>query len=168
MRKALWVTFATVVVLIAAAGFLYARNTTPVVPQLATSEAVAAGSPWVVKLHAQWCPVCMLTKGMWSEIEQTYAGRVRFAVFDFTNEVTTAASRAEAERLGLGTVLDEAGVATGTILVLDGRSKSITAWINGGRDFADYRAAIDSALATATLSAVTLSPVARAKGGHSR
>ena len=147
MRKTLWVTLATAVALIAAAGFLYSRNTTPVVPQLATSEAVAAGSPWVVKLHAQWCPVCMLTKGMWSQIEQTYAGRVRLAVFDFTNEKTTAASRAEAERLGLSVVYDEAAFATGSVLVLDGRGQGIVAWLNGSRDFADYRAAIDSALA---------------------
>jgi thiol-disulfide isomerase/thioredoxin len=147
MRKALWVTLATVVALIAAAAFLYSRNTTPVVPQLATSEAVAAGSPWVVKLHAQWCPVCMLTKGVWSQIEQTYAGRVRLAVFDFTNGQTTAASRAEAERLGLGVVYDEAAFATGSVLVLDGRGQGIVAWLNGSRDFADYRAAIDAALA---------------------
>jgi thiol-disulfide isomerase/thioredoxin len=151
MRKALWVALAMMVALVAAAGFLYSRNTTPVVPQLATSEAVAAGSPWVVKLHAQWCPVCMLTKGMWSEIERSYAGRVRLAVFDFTDEATTAASRAEAERLGLAPVFDEAAFATGSILVLDGRDKRIVAWINGSRDFAEYRAAIDSALATATL-----------------
>ena len=146
MRKTLWVTLATAVALIAAAGFLYSRNTTPVVAQLATSDGLAAGSPWVVKLHAQWCPVCMLTKDMWSQIEQTYAGRVRLAVFDFTNEKTTAASRAEAERLGLSVVYDEAAFATGSVLVLDGRGQGIVAWLNGSRDFADYRAAIDSAL----------------------
>ena len=150
MPKAIRATFAIAVALIAAALFLYSRNTTPVVPRLATSEAVAMGSPWVVKLHAQWCPVCMLTKGVWSEIEQTYAGRVRLAVFDVTNDETSAASRAEAERLGLGYVFEEASFATGSILVLDGSSKKIVAWINGSRDFAEYRAAVDSALATAT------------------
>jgi hypothetical protein len=69
-------------------------------------------------------------------------------VFDGTDEATTAATRAEAQRLGLGAFLEEAGFATGTIIVLDGRSKETLAWINGSRDFADYRAAIDSALAT--------------------
>jgi len=147
MRKSLLVVVAIAGVLIGAGSFLYARNATPVVPPLATTEAAAAGTPWVVKLHAQWCPVCMLTKGMWSQIEQTYAGRVRLAVFDFTTDETAAASRAEAERLGLGYVFDEAAYATGTILVLDGRSGRIAAWLNGSRDFADYRAAIDSALA---------------------
>jgi thiol-disulfide isomerase/thioredoxin len=149
MPKALRVAGAIAVALIAAGGFLYSRNTTPVVPRLATSEAVAAGPPWVVKVHAQWCPVCMLTKGMWSTIEQTYAGRVRLAVFDVTDEATTAASRAEAERLGLGYVFEEASFATGSILVLDGTSKGIVAWLSGSRDFADYQAAIDSTLATA-------------------
>jgi hypothetical protein len=89
----------------------------------------------------------MWTKGMWAEIERTYSGRVRLAVFDFTDDETTAASRAEAERLGLSAVFEEAGFATGPILVLDGNDKSIAAWINGSRDFADYRTAIDAALA---------------------
>ncbi len=151
MRRVLVATLAAalaiVVVLTAAGAFLYARNATPAVPAIATAEAAAPGSPWVVKLHAQWCPVCMLTKGMWSKIEEHYAGRVRLAVFDFTDEATTAATRAEAERLGLAGVLEEAGFTTGAILVLDGRTKDITAWISGSRDFAEYRAAIDAALA---------------------
>ena len=149
MRKVLVFALVAVAVLVAAGTFLYARNTTPVVPAIASAEAAAPGSPWVVKLHAQWCPVCMLTKGMWSEIEQQYAGRVRLAVFDFTDEATTAATRAEAERLGLVDVFEEAGFATGPILVLDGRTKDIAAWINGSRDFTEYRAAIDAALAAA-------------------
>jgi thiol-disulfide isomerase/thioredoxin len=149
LRKAVAVAIVVIAALVAAGALLYARNTTPVVPSIATADAAIAGSPWVVKLHAQWCPVCMLTKGIWSEIEHSYAGRVRLAVFDFTNETTTAASGAEAERLGLAEVFEEAGFATGPILVLDGRTKNVVAWINGSRDFADYRAAIDSALAAA-------------------
>jgi thiol-disulfide isomerase/thioredoxin len=149
MRKVLVFALAAGAVLVAAGTFVYARNTTPVVPAIATAEAAAPGSPWVVKLHAQWCPVCMLTKGMWAEIEQHYTGRVRLAVFDFTDEATTAASREEAERLGLGGVFKEAGFATGPIVVLDGRTKDIVEWINGSRDFAEYRAAIDAALAAA-------------------
>jgi thiol-disulfide isomerase/thioredoxin len=146
MPRPLRVVLVIAAALVGTGVFLYSRNATPVVPPLATADA-AAGAPWVVKLHAQWCPVCMWTKGIWSEIERTYAGRVRLAVFDFTNEETTAASRAEAERLGLGAVFDEAGFATGPILVLDGDDKSIVAWINGSRDFAEYRTAIDAALA---------------------
>lgn len=151
MRKALVAALALVVALVGAGAFLYQRNATPVVPSIATADAAAPGAPWVVKLHAQWCPVCMLTKGMWSEVEREYAGRVRLAVFDFTDEATTAASRAEAERLGLGAVFEEAGFATGPVLVLDGRTKEIRTWIDGRRDFADYRTAIDEALTAAAL-----------------
>jgi hypothetical protein len=51
--------------------------------------------------------------------------------------------------LGLAEVFEEAGFATGPVLVLDGRTKEISAWINGSRDFADYRTAIDAAIAAA-------------------
>lgn len=144
--KPLRIVLAIVAVLAATGAFLYARNVTPVVPAISAVDASADGAPWVVKLHAQWCPVCMMTKGIWAQIEQTYAGRVRLAVFDFTSDATTAASRAEAERLGLTAVFNEAAFATGSILVLDGKNEHITGWITGSRDFAEYRAAIDSAL----------------------
>jgi hypothetical protein len=146
MRKLLTAALVLVAAVTATGAILYARNSTPVVPTIATADAAAAGAPWVVKLHAQWCPVCMMTKGMWSRIELDYAQRARLAVFDFTDDETTAASRAEAERLGLGTFLDEAGIATGTIVVLDGRTKEILAWISGSRDFDEYRQAIDAAI----------------------
>jgi hypothetical protein len=147
MQKPLVIALAIAASLLAVAAVLYTRNATPVVPQVAAHEAAAPGAPWVVKLHAQWCPVCMWTKGVWSDIEHTYASRVRLVVLDFTNDATTAASRAEAERLGLGDFFEEAGFATGPIAVLDGRDRHVVAWVNGSRDFADYRAAIESALA---------------------
>jgi len=148
MLKRIFVIGVVVIAALVGVGaLLYARNATPTVPAIATADATAVGAPWVLKLHAQWCPICMLTKGMWSEIEETYAGRVRLAVFDFTDEPTTAASRAEAERLGLAAVFDEVGNSTGSILVLDGDSKEILTWITGSREFADYEAAIDAALA---------------------
>jgi len=149
LRNALLAAGILVAVLTATASFLYVRNATPVVPAITAAEAAIPGRPWVVKLHAQWCPVCMLAKGVWSEIEHGYAGRVRFVVFDFTDDTTTAASRAEAERLGLTDFLAEAGNTTGTIVVLDGSSKAALAWIGGSRDIADYAAAIDAALAVA-------------------
>ena len=150
MLKRILVTGVVVIAALVGVGaFLYASNTTPTVPPIVTADATAAGAPWVVKLHAQWCPICMLTKGMWSEVEETYAGRVRLAVFDFTDEAATAASRTEAERLGLAAVFEEVRFTTGSIVVLDGRSKEILAWINGSREFADYEAAIDAALAAA-------------------
>jgi thiol-disulfide isomerase/thioredoxin len=146
MRRTLVITLAIVALVLGAGAVLYARNDAPVVPAIAAADAAAPGAPWVIKLHAQWCPVCMLTKGMWSEIEQQYAGRVRLAVFDFTDEATAAATRMQAERLGLAAVLEEVGFVTGPVVVLDGRSKNIVAWLDS-RDFTEYRDAIDSAIA---------------------
>jgi thiol-disulfide isomerase/thioredoxin len=150
MRKTLVIALAVAVVLLGVGAVLYARNDAPIVPAIASADAAAPGAPWVIKLHAQWCPVCMLTKGMWAEVEQHYAGRVRFAVFDFTDEATTAATRMEAERLGLADALEEVGFVTGPVVVLDGRTKNIVAWISS-RDFTEYRDAIDSAIAAGDL-----------------
>jgi hypothetical protein len=88
----------------------------------------------------------MMTKGAWSEIEKTYAGRVNMVVFDFTTDSTTQASRAEAARLGLQRFFDDYAGATGTIVVLDGRTREVLADLDGRRDFGEYRAAIEAAL----------------------
>jgi hypothetical protein len=147
LKKLFRVAIVLGAVLVAAGYVIYAGNAAPTVPPVSAVEAAKAGKPYVVKLHAQWCAVCVVTKGMWSQIEDAYAGRVHLVVLDFTNEANTEASRAEAARLGLTEFFNEYGGATGTIVVLDGRTRQVTASINGSRDFAEYRAAIDAALA---------------------
>ena len=139
---------AIAVCLAAAAGgyAMYLRNIAPVAPPISAAEASQPTKPFVVKVHAQWCPVCMITTTVWSEIQQEYAGRVNFLVLDFTDDRTTDASRAEADRVGLGRVFEETG-ATGVVLVVDGRTREVTASVAGSRNLADYRAAIDTALA---------------------
>lgn len=150
VKNALIVVTLLGAVLIGAGYGLYLRNPAPAVPQVSMDAAVS-GKPYVVKLHAQWCAVCMLTKGVWSQIEQTYSRRVNLVVLDFTTDANAEASRAEATRLGLQKFFDEYAGATGTIVVLDSRTKEVTASINGSRDFADYRAAIDAALERAAI-----------------
>jgi thiol-disulfide isomerase/thioredoxin len=126
---------------------MYLTNRAPAVPAIpAASLAASPGKPFVVKLHAQWCPVCMVTKDVWSEIERAYVGRVHLVVLDFTNQSRTDASRAEAARLGLNKIFDEYEGVTGAILVVDGRTRDVTADIGGRRDFAEYRTAIDALL----------------------
>jgi len=144
LRKALLAVVVLVAVLTVAGFALYAMNVAPVVPAI-TSDQANNGKPYVVKLHAQWCAVCMVTKGVWGQIEATYGGRVNLVVLDFTNDANTAASRAEALRLGLDKFYEEYSGATGNIVVLDGR-KQVTATITGSRDFDEYRTAIDAAL----------------------
>jgi thiol-disulfide isomerase/thioredoxin len=150
IKKTLLAAASLIVVLVAFACIMYLRNVTPIVPVISSAEAANPSKPYVVKLHAQWCPVCMLTKPVWSQIVATYSMRANLVVFDFTNQATTDTSRAEARRLGLEKFFDENAGWTGTIAILDGRSKEVVKSIHGRRDFDEYRSAID-----ATLRAVT-------------
>ena len=148
IRKTVNVITAIAVVLAAVVLFLYLSNATPVPPAVSSADA-ASGKPYVVKMHARWCPICMTTTGIWSQIARTYSGRVNLLVFDFTNDQTTDASRAEAKRLGLEAFFDEYAGTTGSIVVLDRQTRAVTADIHGRGDIAEYRAAIDAALAGA-------------------
>jgi thiol-disulfide isomerase/thioredoxin len=147
IKKALLAVGLLGVLLIASGFVLYARNSAPVVPPLSTADVAGTGKPYVVKLHAKWCPICMVTKGVWTDIEKAYGNRVNLVVLDFTNDANTEASRAEAKRLGLTKMFDEYGGATGMIVVVDGRTRDVVSAIKGSRDFSGYRAAIDAALA---------------------
>ena len=122
---------------------LMVLNPAPEVPE---SGDVVGTLPYVVKLHARWCPICMTTRDAWATVQNAYVGRVRFVVFDFTSASTTEASRAQARRLGLDAVFDEYEGETGTVLVLDGESRAVRHALHGRRDAAEYRAAIDATL----------------------
>ena len=131
--------------LVAVASGLIATNAAPRVAPIAV-DAADSGRPYVVKLHAQWCPYCMLTRDVWSQIEAAYRDKVNFVVLDFTSHTSTDAARAEATRLGLERFFDEYAGATGLVVVLDGRTKQVAAEIGGWRDFDAYRVAIEAAL----------------------
>jgi thiol-disulfide isomerase/thioredoxin len=130
---------------------LLAINGPPDVPAIATAEAATTTKPFVVKAHARWCHICLTTNAAWEEVERAYAGRVNFVVFDLTTDATFEAGRAEARRLGLEKFFDDNVYGSGMVFVLDGRSKEVTHSIDGSRDFAEYRAAIDDVLAKAPM-----------------
>jgi thiol-disulfide isomerase/thioredoxin len=146
IKKIFLAVIALTAALSVVAGIFYVQNQTPKPPPISSAEASDSSRPFVVKLHAQWCPVCMMTKDVWTQIERTYSGRVNLVVFDFTNDATTAVSRAEAKRIGLEAAVDENAGSTGTILILDGGTREDTSSIHGSRDYAEYRAAIDDSL----------------------
>src|SRR4051812_30605183 len=75
--------------LLASGVVVYATNTAPVVAVVSAAEVRSPTKPFVVKVHAQWCPVCMSTKGVWAKVQKAYAERVNLVVFDLTNETTT-------------------------------------------------------------------------------
>jgi thiol-disulfide isomerase/thioredoxin len=136
-----------VVLLGVSAGLLLLTNPAPQVRDIGAGEGGGAARPYVVKLHARWCPVCMVTKDAWASVQDEYVGRVRLVVFDFTTDATTETSRAQAARLGLSAVFDEWVGATGSVLVLDGASKELKQVLHGNLEPAEYRAAIDATLA---------------------
>jgi thiol-disulfide isomerase/thioredoxin len=146
IRKLLAATALITLALVGTVAVLYVLNAPPAVPALSAAGLAGSPKPYVVKLHAQWCPYCMFTKDEWAQIERTYGSRVNMVVLDFTTEAATARSRAEAERLNLGRFFDEYAGATGGVVVLDGRTLEVEAEVFGNRPFEDYRAAIDAAL----------------------
>lgn len=131
--------------LVVTLGGLFLINTVPAPLAMADREAGPDGV-FVIKLHAQWCPVCLVTQSAWRRVSTEYAGRVHLLVFDFTTTTTTEASRREAVRLGLEDVFDDNAGWTGTILIVPGRTRRVTASLHGRHRMEDYRAAIDAAL----------------------
>jgi len=146
IRKIVLVLTGLVVAMVGVGAALYIGNATPTARVISAAEAASTNRPYVVKLHAQWCPICMTTKPIWARIDAAYSGRVNLVVFDFTNQATTDRSRVEAARLGLEKFFDENAGWTGTISVLDSRTKQERVSIHGRRDFDEYRAAIDASL----------------------
>jgi len=145
MKRILLLTAALAIVLSTAGAGLYVWNRAPVVPAISAADAAGDRRPYVIKLHAQWCPKCLMTKGAWSDLQERYAGRVNFLVFDFTSQRTTDASGIDARRVGLGEFFENAG-GTGSVVVLDGRTLEVVSWISGVHDVDDYAAAVDAAL----------------------
>ena len=145
LKKIAIIVLAGFVALVGTGVAMYFINAAPVAPAISAADAADPGRPFVVKLHSQWCHLCLITTRCGQQIEKEYAGRVNFLVLDFTDDQTTDASKAAAERVGLGRVFEESG-STGVVLVVDGRTKDVTASIAGSRNVAEYRAAIDNAL----------------------
>lgn len=146
IKKLLIGTAVALVAFIAGGWLLYASNAPPATPPISTAAAADPNRPYIVKLHAQWCPICLVTKDVWSDLASEYAARANLVVFDFTDEASTSASEAEARRLGLGGFFAEHVGMSGAIAVLDGGSHELMALIGGNRSPAEYRAAIDASL----------------------
>lgn len=148
LRKLLLGVISLVGVLAVTGFVLYQSNAAPAARALSTADLLS-DKPIVVKMHAKWCHKCLMQKGVWSEVEEAYAGRVHMLVMDFTDDESTRATEREARRLGLGAFFDEYAGASGFVVVMN-RKREVTAEV-GGRDFEAYRAAIDAALVDVVL-----------------
>jgi thiol-disulfide isomerase/thioredoxin len=145
VRRLLAVSLSIVVGVVMVSGGLLIWNRAPAVAPVSSGDLTMA-RPVVVKIHARWCPVCMTTKSAWDEIQSAYQNDVHFVVFDVTSDATKATSRLDAERLGLNSIFDEYQDATGTVLVLDATTRTVSHDLYGHRAAVDYRTAIDAAL----------------------
>ena len=147
LKKVLIGTGVLIAVIAATGVILFVGNAAPAVAAVTTAEAADPSRPFVVKLHAQWCPICLITKDVWYDLAEEYEGRANLVVFDFTDEESTAASRAAAVRLGLGPFFEEYVGMSGAIAVIDGGSRETRALLGGKLPPDDYRMAIDASLA---------------------
>jgi hypothetical protein len=129
---------------------LLALNGAPRGPLLSSAMPATATQPYVIRLHARWCPICFATRGAWAATQAAYTGKVNFVVFDFTSDASTESSRAMARQIGLDGVFNDHEGETGGVLVVDGASKTERESLHGVLTEADYRVAIDAALATGT------------------
>jgi len=107
-------------------------------------EAAAAGQPYVVKVHADWCGTCRMLEPTWKRIENELADDARIVVLDVTDREAVAASRKQAERLGLTRFFDRYKSQTGTIGVLDGDREPVKV-MKGTLEFAEYERAVAKA-----------------------
>jgi thiol-disulfide isomerase/thioredoxin len=146
LKKACLILTLLVVLLVGLGVTMFVVNPAPKVPAVSPDDPATATRPYVVKIHARWCPICMLTKGTWTKLQTQFAGRVNLVVLDFTNKETSAASRSEAKRLGLEGFVDAHSGEIGTVYVLDGGSKEVKASVPGARDLAEYVVAVDNSL----------------------
>jgi thiol-disulfide isomerase/thioredoxin len=135
------------ILLVAGYGLLLLFNGAPKPPPAPVPSAGdEMKSPFVVKIHARWCPVCMATKPSWTKLQKSFRERVRFVVFDVTSGSSKAASHAEAVRLGLGEFFEAYSGRLGSVFVLNGDSKEVLASLDGLHGYAAYAGSIEEAL----------------------
>ena len=106
-------------------------------------------SPFVVKIHADWCGTCLFLASTWAQIERELDDRARIVLFDVTDRARLERSRSEAQRLGLGDFFESHKGSTGVIAVLDGNTREPLTIRRGDASFGIYREAVDRAISGA-------------------
>lgn len=109
-----------------------------------------AAKPFIVKIHADWCGTCTRLNGTMAQLEAESGDRVRIVVLDVTNKERVAASRLEADRLGIRAFFDQYKSKTGVVGVLDGETREPVAVLKGETNVAAYQKAVDEATAGKT------------------
>ena len=100
--------------------------------------------PIVAVIRADWCPYCKKVEPVISALMTDYSEKLRFVVFDVTNETTTAKAMKQAKELGLGDFFKDFKGKTSAVAVLKDKKVVYKTSNNGKR--ADYEKAFDQAL----------------------
>lgn len=111
----------------------------------AVSAAADASKPFLVKIHADWCGTCTRMNPTFEALEEKVGSESRIVVLDVTDKTTTAAARAEAERLGVVGFFEEYKSKTGSVGVLRGDDREVVQVIRGATDPARYVTALEQA-----------------------
>ena len=109
------------------------------------SAARDAETPFLVKIHADWCGTCTRMEPTWEKIEAREGTQVRVVIFDVTDRASVARSREEADRLGLRAFFDEYRGRTGTAAVLHGATREPLEVWKGELDASVYESALAAA-----------------------
>lgn len=109
------------------------------------SNTPAADTPFIVKIHADWCGTCTRMDPTFDELDAKLGGKARIVVLDVTDQESVARSTLEADRLGLRTFFDRYKSQTGTVGVLDGTTREPLTILKGETDTAPYVAAVAAA-----------------------
>lgn len=112
---------------------------------VAAADAPAT-RPMVVKIHADWCGTCAKLNSTWAELEAQWGGSVQFVVLDVTSEETRAAAKEQAARLGLAEVYADHGKKSGTVAIVDGKTRRVLRVLVGETDASRYRSILEYAL----------------------
>ncbi len=101
-----------------------------------------------VTFYADWCGSCRVLDPRVDAVKEEFAGEsILFTRVDHTDEFTTEQSKLFANLIGIKSIYDEAGGATGFLLVIDRRNNEVVERLTRDDDEEAIKAKIREALA---------------------
>jgi len=110
-----------------------------------SGDYVCETKPLVVKIHADWCGSCRATQPTWEKVVAELGDQATMISFDVTDRASYEVAVAKASDLGISDFLQDYRRQTGTIAVLDCKTRKPLTVLSGERDFTKYRKAIEEA-----------------------
>ncbi len=76
------------------------------------------GQPFLVQIHADWCPTCRYIDPTLQKLKKTYQGKVRFVTLNVTNRKTMEQAKINAGKVGLGSWFEANRSKTGLVTII--------------------------------------------------